>query len=87
MKCGSNTNDDSNDEWMVLGMGMDGRGRSILAKNATATNYVNYAFGWRMRLHKFYSCQHSRQHDRHTGYRAVVGRGGESCVEFATYLV
>lgn len=52
-----------------------GEGRSILAKNATATNYVNYAFGWRMRLHKFYSCQHSRQHDSHTGYRAMVGRG------------
>jgi len=28
-----------------------------LAKNATATNYVNYAFGCRMRLHKFPNCQ------------------------------
>lgn len=86
MKCGSNTNDDSNDEWEWE---WTREGRSILAKNATATNYVNYAFGWRMRLHKFSSCQHSRQYDSHTGYRVVVYEEGRRVwsVEFATYLV
>lgn len=55
-------------------------GRSILAKNATATNYVNYAFGWRMRLHKFCSCQHGRQHDSRIGYRVLAGSERGRCV-------